>query len=150
MLPAWCRKRNSSILSFSFIGRKSRARKPLLCCVRIKSKQDSEGADRPSPFPFLQPSSTSEHEEGASVGVSTPAPTAPHGFVKAHGRVDTLEWVAGTQIVICPFPISSHGVSRQVRRRWRCGRGPWSSNVCRPQGLRAASKPRGPERLKAH
>lgn len=54
MLPAWCRKRNSSILSFSFIGRKSRARKPLLCCVRIKSKQDSEGADRPSPFPFLQ------------------------------------------------------------------------------------------------
>jgi len=49
--------------------------------------------------PCLQPSTTSEHDGRVCVSVRAPAPAASAiRPVKAHGRVDTLEWAAGSPI----------------------------------------------------
>jgi hypothetical protein len=84
--------------AFSWTHVKAEQGRLWLCCVRIKLEQDSKGADVSSSCrrASLEPSTTTSEHDGTVEGV----PAAPHGFGKAHGRVevDTLEWVAGSPI----------------------------------------------------
>jgi hypothetical protein len=121
MLPAWCRKPNS-FFSQLFLDVKSGQGRLWLCCVLYVFKVETrlQGCRRVVQLPPCLEAGALHHRarrkrvcQCARTCASSATPTR---LVKAHGRVDTLELVAGSQIdhlSVSDFSMPPHGKARR-------------------------------------